>query len=514
MKRRFEMYQYRQVLVRMRLGDSDREIAQAGLMGRRKAAALRQVALAQRWLNRDQPLPDEATLAAVLTATAPAVTTPSQSLVEPYREQVTTWWQGGVQGTAIHQALVRQYGFTGSYLSVARFLQGLQTTVPKATVILEFAPGDAVQVDFGRGPDLIDPRTGARGASWVFVMTLCWSRHQYAELVEDQTVWTWLACHRRAFEWFNGVPRRVIIDNPKCAITRACFHDPEVQRAYGELAEGYGFRIAPCPPREPQKKGRVEAGVKYVKGNFLALREFRSLADANQQLQAWVLETAGNRCHGTTRQRPLTQFTEVEQALLQPLPAVPPVPACWAKVKVHRDAHVQFERCLYSVPFRWMGQSLWLKANPTTVQLFQDHVLVATHPRLFCAGARSTVNDHLPPNALAYCLHDTQWCLQQAEQIGAACRELVQQLFADRVLDNLRAVQGILRLGNTYGPVRLEAACRRALEFANPRYRTVKTILAKGLEQLPLTEPLFDALTATYTGQGRFYRDVGALLSH
>jgi hypothetical protein len=66
----------------------------------------------------------------------------------------------------------------------------------------------------------------------------------------------------------------------------------------------------------------------------------------------------------------------------------------------------------------------------------------------------------------------------------------------------------------TYGPVRLEAACRRALEFANPRYRTVKTILAKGLEQLPLTEPLFDALTATYTGQGRFYRDVGALLSH
>ena len=77
----------------------------------------------------------------------------------------------------------------------------------------------------------------------------------------------------------------------------------------------------------------------------LALRDFRSLADANQQLRAWVLETAGNRCHGTTRQRPLTQFTEAEQGLLQPLPAVPPVPACWAKVKVHRDAHVQFDSC-------------------------------------------------------------------------------------------------------------------------------------------------------------------------
>lgn len=190
------------------------------------------------------------------------------------------------------------------------------------------------------------------------------------------------------------------------------------------------------------------------------------------------------------------------------------MPACWAQVKVHRDGHVQFERCLYSVPFRWVGQSVWLKATPTTIHLFHDHLLIATHPRLFAAGARSTVNDHLPPNALAYCLHDPQWCLQQAEQIGVACHALVQQLFADRVLDNLRAVQGILRLGNTYGPVRLEAACHRALAFANPRYRTVKTILVKGLDQLPLAEPAFDTLAASYTGQGRFYRDVGILLSH
>ena len=429
--------------------------------------------------------------------------------MEPYRQPVTAWWQAGVQGTAIYQALVRQYGFSGSYLSVARFLQGLKATVPNATVMLEFAPGDAVQVDFGRGPALVDTHTGELGASWVFVMTLCWSRHQYAELVEDQTLWTWLACHRRAFEWFNGVPRRVIIDHPKCALTRACCHDPDVQRAYGELAEGYGFRIAPCPPRQPQKKGRVEAGVKDVKGNCLALRDFRNLADANQQLWAWVLETAGNRCHGTTRQRPLTQFTEAEQGLLQPLPAVPPVPACWAKVKVHRDAHVQFDSGLYAVPFRWIRQELWLKATPTMVQVFQDLVLVATHPRLFWTGDRSTVNDHLPPDARAYCLPDTPWCLQQAEPMGSACHALVQQVFADRVLDNRRAVQGILRLGKSYGPVRLEAACRRALEFANPRYRTVKTILAKGLDQLPLAEPVFDTLAASYTGQGRFYRDVG-----
>ena len=115
-------------------------------------------------------------------------------------------------------------------------------------------------------------RTGEALKTWIFVMTLCWSRHQYAELVLDQTVGTWLGCHRRAFEWFGGVPQRVIIDNPKCAITRACNTDPTVQRAYAERAEGYGFKSSPCPPRDPQKKGIVEAVVKYVKRAFVPLR--------------------------------------------------------------------------------------------------------------------------------------------------------------------------------------------------------------------------------------------------
>jgi len=160
-----------------------------------------------------------------------------------------------------------------------------------------------------------DPELG-RVATWVFVMTLAWSPHTYAELVVDQTVATWLACHRRAFEFFGGVPARVVIDNAKCAITRGATTDPEVQRTYGELAEGYGFRIDPCPPRDPRKKGRVEAGVKFTKRRFVPLREFRSLADANRQLLDWLLGEAGNRLHGTTHERPLTRFEQTERYLL------------------------------------------------------------------------------------------------------------------------------------------------------------------------------------------------------
>lgn len=503
------MYEYRQVLMRLRLGESDREVARAGWMGRRKVAALREAAATHGWLEPGTALPEDAVLAQALRPRArPAV---ASSLV-PYAAQVSAWVAQGIAGTTIFSALVRNHGYTGTYSSVRRFVQRLERRTPRASCVLEFAPAEAAQVDFGSGPKLPDLITGELLPSWVFVMTLCYSRHQYAEIVRHQDVDTWLGCHARAFQWFAGVVDRAIIDNPKCAITRACYRDPEVQRAYAELAEGYGFKISPCPPREPKKKGIVEAGVKYVKRSFLPLRSFRDIHDANAQLREWIMGEAGNRVHGTTREAPLTRFTSIEKALLKPLPDTLPLPATWASVKVHGNAHVQFQKCLYSVPFRLMHQVLWLKATATQVQCYQDLTLVAQHPRLKRPGQRSTCNDHMPPEALAYKLADPQWCLTQAEAVGPKCRLLIERLFAHRVLDNLRAAQGVVRLGQRFGHPRLEAACDRALAFDAPRYRTVKHILEKGLEQ-PIAASVDVALADVYTGAGRFSRDLKQLLT-
>ena len=101
---------------------------------------------------------------------------------------------------------------------------------------------------------------------------------------------------------------------------------------------------------------------------------------------------------------------------------------------------------------------------------------------------------------------DPQWCLTQAERIGPACRGLIERLFADRVLDNLRAAQGVIRLAKKHGTTRLEVACARALSFDAARYRTVKTILDKGLDE-PIQTTAFDRLAETYTHGGRFCRD-------
>ena len=503
------MFQYRQVLVRMRQGDTDREIARAGLMGRPKAARLRAIAADQGWLDAQAPLPEDAAIAAVLGAARRARST--ISTVEPYRALVERWAASDVSGVVIHAALVREHGYRGSASSVYRMLGRIGASrPPEATVPLNFAPAEAAQVDFGAGPVLVDPAAGEPRRTWCFVMTLAWSRHQYVEFVWDQTVATWLGCHRRAFEWFGAVPERLIIDNPKCAITRACIHDPLVQRAYAECAEGYGFRIDPCPPADPQKKGIVEAGVKYVKRNFLPLRQFRDLAELNAQAHRWVMEEAGVRVHGTTREQPLERFA-IERPLLRPLPAIAPDLGTWHRVVVHRDCHVQFDRRLYSVPFALIGKRLWLRATDSFVAIYEDYRLVANHLRARKLGERLTVTAHLPPEAQAFFARDRRWCVARAAEIGPATAELIERLLSDRILERLRAAQGVLRLAETYTPARVEAACVRALYHASPFFRTVKTILKGGYDAQPL--PIAGSTESAYATGARFARDAGQLFN-
>lgn len=503
--RRIEMYEYRHVIHNMRQGLSDRAIAKAGCMGRAKCAFIRSIAEEQGWLA-DGPLAEEEKIAAIVRERMSP--RPVQaSISEPYDEHIRRWVEQGVQGTTIYQALVDQFGFTGSYSSVRRRVRKLRSAAPRTTCMLVFAPGEAAQVDFGKGPVITDARSGKVIQSWIFVMTLCYSRHMYAEIVSDQRIETWLGCHRRAFSFFGGVVKKIILDNLKSAITEACYTDPLVQRSYGELAEGYGFVISPCPVRDPKKKGRVESGVKYVKNNFVPLRTFRSLTDSNQQLTRWIMEHAAERIHGTTYRKPLEMFSETEKAFLQPLPDVPVDIGIWTKVKVQSNCHVQFEKAYYSVPFDLVQQQVMLKATDSLVKIYRDFQLVATHPRLKEAGAQSTIDDHLPPQARAYKQHDPQWCLEQAQRIGCHCLGVVRRLLEDTIVDRLRAAQCVIGLEAKVGANRLEAACHRALHFNTTAYRMIKSILNQGLDRKPIEDdPHVIEFPSAYRGGGRFLR--------
>lgn len=205
---------------------------------------------------------------------------------------------------------------------------------------------------------------GQERKAWAYVMTLSHSRHQFVRFVPDQTVLTWLDCHRRAFEFFDGVPEKVVIDNLKAGIAKASVNDPQVQQSYRECAEHYGFLVSPNRPATPRHKGKVEkGGVHYVKRNFLAGREPMAFTDANRAVKEWCLTTAGQRLHGTTRKQPLVVFEEIEKVALQPLPARPFDPGTWKLLKLHRDCHLRFEHSYYSAPFEYIGQQLRVRGG-------------------------------------------------------------------------------------------------------------------------------------------------------
>jgi transposase len=476
----------RELLRRLQAGDSDRRIARELHLSRNTVAKYRHWARDQGLLAG--PLPEAAALAARLQATAGPPPPHAQSGVTPFRAQVLAWHQQGVEGQAIFQLLVEQHGFPGSYSAVKRFLRRVDPPPVRATVRVEVAPGEEAQVDFGSAGLLFDPDLGRLRRAWAFVMPLSYSRHQYVEFVFDQTIATWCRCHRAAFEFFGGVPRRVVPDNLKAAIVRAALYDPEVQRAYRELAEHYGFLIAPCRPRTPEHKGKVEqGGVHYVKRNCLAGRAFRDVHDANGHALRWCLETAGRRLHGTIKQQPLVVFEQVERAALLPLPLTPWEPVTWKQAKLHPDCHVVFQGAYYSAPHRLLGQRLWVRATPTQVRLFHDHALIATHLAAR-PGQRRTLHAHLPPDKVHFLLQTPVWCQQRATEIGPTCAQFVAALLGDRPLDRLRSAQGVLRLGQRYGAPRLEAACARALSVGEVRYHTVKTILVNGLDRHPLLD--------------------------
>lgn len=456
----------------------------------------------------DGPLPPIEQLQMLIATTfTPPPPPQTSSSVEPYRELVLQLHRDGVDGTAIRDRIAA-VGFTGSLSAIYRFLHHLAPPEPDATVRVETAPAEEAQVDFGYAGYLFDPETERLRKAWAFVMTLSWSRHQYVEFVWDQRVTTWLLLHRHAFEYLGGVPKRIKLDNLKAAITHACVDEPQVQQAYRECAEHYGFLIDPCRPRTPEHKGKVERGVKYLKGNFLGGRPPSSLSQANTDILTWCRTTVGQRRHGTTKQQPLERFTATEQALLLPLPQSPYDLAIWKIATVARDCSVVFENAYYSVPFRLVAQQVQIRGGCQEVRIYtQDWQLVATHTRAAAPGERLTHPDHLPPEKLPGLLLGRDTCRSRAAEIGPATSEVVAQLFDDPAIDRLRTVGRILRLEERVGAARLEAACARALSFAEPTHRTIKHILAQGLDQTPVPLPV--------APQARtFVRSAAELLGH
>ena len=485
---RIHMNYLRDLIYRLRAGESDRRIAADLGLSRITVRKYHTLAEQQGYLLAEATLPDDAMLQVALGARTQPPRQPST--VEPYAETVQALLTQGCEMTAIFARLRDDYGYTGSYSAVRRYVHQRCPSEPKVTVRVHSAPGEEAQVDFGSVGLLYDPIQERVRPAYVFVATLCYSRHQYAELVPDpvgdQKVATWIGLHRRAFESWGGVPRRIVPDNLKAAVSRALVYDPVLGEAYRRMGQHYGFLISPTRPGMPQHKGKTENGVHYIQRNFMAGQQFTDIDMGNRLLGHWVREQAGTRDHGTTHQAPLKLFAEHERAALLPLPAEPFTLCAVRPVKVHPDCHVVIEGSFYSAPYTYVGQTLDAYLFERVIQLFRAQDLICTHERAQQQGEHHTRNEHYPPAMAEYLERTPARCRELAAKIGPATRRVVELLLNDRPLDRLRSVQAILRFEQRVGPHRLEAACARALYFEEASYRRIKQILNAALDREPL----------------------------
>jgi Integrase core domain len=269
-------------------------------------------------------------------------------------------------------------------------------------------------------------------------------------------------------------------------------YDPKLNRAYGELAVHYGVLVDPARARKPKDKPRVERQMPYIRDSWWKGREFTSLAEMQASALHWCREVAGQRKHrALDGQTPAQVFDQVEAGTLTPLPVATFTLAEWSRAKVAPDVHIKCGKALYSVPWRLIGQHVDVRATATMVQVFHNGELVKTHVRKD-RGRATDVADY-PPEKIAFHMRTPTWCRQQAEQTGPATATVVAELLDGQALHRLRSAQAILALAGKYSDARLEAACRKAAAAGDPSYRTIRNILAAGLEDIEHDRPTGDA---------------------
>ena len=250
-------------------------------------------------------------------------------------------------------------------LRYSRFCELYRTFASKLPVVMRqtHAAGEKLFVDYAGDtvPVIVDRLTGEWRPAQIFVAVLGASSFSYAEATWTQSLPDWIAAHVRALEAIGGVPRLLVPDNPKAAIVKACFYDPQVNRTYSAFAEHYDIGVLPARPRKPRDKAKVEACVLIVERYLLGRlrhRIFYSLAELNQAIQEMLADINGRRPLrrlGVTRQQ---LFEDLDRPALKPLPVEPYVYAEWRIRRAGLDYHVEVEDHYYSVPFRFAKDEL------------------------------------------------------------------------------------------------------------------------------------------------------------
>jgi transposase len=396
---------------------------------------------------------------------------PSASACEPYRELIAAALTRGRNAVAIYQDLVDDHGFTAKYASVRRFVVKLRGTTPaEARVVITTAPGDEGQVDYGGdGPMVRDPSTGKYKRARLFVLTLGYSRKCVRLLTWRSSAPIWAELHERAFRRLGGTVKVIVPDNLKEGVLTPDIYDPSLNPLYRDVLAHYGVVALPCRVGDPDRKGKVEAGVGHAQKTPLKGLRFETLEAAQAYLDRWETNWADTRIHGTTKRQVAEMFAE-ERAALGPLPLEPFRYYRFGARTVHLDGCVEVEAAYYGAPPGWIGQRVQVQWN-------------ADRP------ART------PASTVAL--------LGRAATAGVHISTVCQHIHAQGSAHSVRQILGVLALARKHGSAVVDDAAKAAIEIGVLTYRFLRKYVERR-PPVPLTLRQVDPLIRQLT----LYRDL------
>ena len=363
----------------------------------------------------------------------------------------------------------------------------------KGSMKLEHEAGKEMFIDYaGKKLNIVDRETGELVPVEVFVAILPNSQYTYVEACRSQKREDLIGCCQNALHFYGGVPKAIVSDNLKSAVSRASRYEADINRSFKDFARHYNCVINPARGYSPQDKALVENAVHLAYQRiYYPLREmvFFSLEDLNREIGA-LLERYNDLLFKRREASRLELFQSVERAYLKPLPAARYELKGYRRAKVQKIGYVYFspDKSYYSVPYRYIGRETRIHYTKRTVEVYYNHQRIALHPRNGSKGSYNTNKDHLGSTHRQYSDWSPVFFRNKATPHGSYVVSCVERIIADVDYPEIgyKRAMGVIQLHRAYGSRRLDNACKRALQADAVGYKRIQNILKNNLDESSL----------------------------
>jgi len=370
------------------------------------------------------------------------------------------------------------------------FGKHLKTT--DAVMHFEHIPGDKMFVDFtGKKLFITDAKTGIVNSVEVYVCVLGYSQMTYVEAVASQKKEDFISATQNALLFFGGVPKVIIPDNLKSAVTKAGKYEADLNRSFEDFAEHFGTAVMPTRSCKPRDKALVEKHVNIVYNRIYApLRNdvFFCLEQLNKAIL--VLLDKHNKTNfqleKISREDKFNQFEKSElSALATELFEI----KYYKQVTVLRNSHVSIseDKNYYSVPYRYIGKKIQIIYTASSVSVFYKQERIALHIRNLRNFVYTTLKEHLPSSHQFVSDWSPEKFISWASNISTDVKSYITEIISSKIYPEqaYKTCIGILSFAKKYGNERLIKAVKRADSYGVYNYKTIKNILESKLDRLP-----------------------------